>query len=138
MIGKFIVGRVFCKYHTLAICPTNQPIEKLIMEIRRDRALKLLSQCRGDEIWSVQHCLDQGVPKSWVDELSDAYESGYRSDSQTIYENGQMTNQYHGVRDLDLAVRLAQCLGISIDSMQIELMDRLSAVVAIKQAVMED
>lgn len=49
-----------------------------------------------------------------------------------------MTNQYHGVRDLDLAVRLAQCLGISIDSMQIELMDRLSAVVAIKQAVMED
>lgn len=107
------------------------------MVIRRDIALNLLGKCRGDEIWSVQHCLEQGVPQSWIDELSDAYESGYQSDSQTIYENGEMTNQYHGVRDLDLAIRLGASLGVSVNTLQLELLDRLSAVIAIQEAVFD-
>ena len=107
------------------------------MNIRRDRALLLLSQCRGDEIWSVQHCLEQGVPPVLIEKLADAFESGYRSDSQTIYQNGEMTNQYHGVRDLDLAIELANTLGINTASLGLEWKDKCSAVQAIKDAVMD-
>lgn len=107
------------------------------MEIRRDLALQILGKCRGDEIWSVPHCREEGVPESWINQLSDAFESGYQSDRQTIYENGEMTNQYHGVRDLDLAILLGKSLGMPIDSLQLEFRDRVSAVSAIKQAVFE-
>ena len=107
------------------------------MVMRRDRALHLLSQCRGDEIWSVQHCLEQGVPEDWIDRLADAFESGYQTDSQTIYENGKMTNQYHGIRDLDLAIQLASSLGVNTESLQLEWMDRQTAVQAIKDAILE-
>ena len=107
------------------------------MNIRRDRALVLLGQCRGDEIWSVQHCIDQGVPAVLIEKLSDAFESGYRSDTQTIYENGEITNQYHGVRDLDLAVELAKSLGIDTGSLGLEFKGKCSAVQAIKEAVMD-
>lgn len=107
------------------------------MEIRRDRALKLLSLCDGDEIWSVPYCLDHGVPTPWIDELSNAFESGYQTDSKTIYENGRMTNQYHGIRDVDLAIRLAKSLGVATESMQLEFRDRRSAVEMLKQAVFE-
>ena len=48
-----------------------------------------------------------------------------------------MTNQYHGVRDIDLAILLGKSLGMPIDSLQLEFRDRVSAVSAIKQAVFE-
>ena len=107
------------------------------MNIRRDRALFLLGQCRGDEIWSVQHCINKGVPAVLIEKLSDAFESGYLSDTQTIYENGEMTNQYHGVRDLDLAIELAKSLGIDTESLGLEFKGKCSAVQAIKEAVMD-
>ena len=64
------------------------------------RALARLSECRGDEIWSIEHCRERGVPEDWIDDLSDAFESGYRTDRETIYVGNTSVNQYHGVRDL--------------------------------------
>jgi hypothetical protein len=80
--------------------------------LARYKARMLLSQCRGDEIWSVALCRQQGVPEAWIEELADCFESGFRSDRQVIYHDDQMVNQYHGVRDLDLAYRLAEFLGV--------------------------
>jgi len=41
--------------------------------IARDRALALLSECLGDEIWSVEHCRLRRVPDAWIEELADAF-----------------------------------------------------------------
>ena len=106
-------------------------------ELPRHRALALLSQCTGDEIWSVETCRRAGVPESWVEELAEAYESGYRTYSQTIYDAGGMTNQYHGVRDLDLAIRLARSMGMQVDRVTATALGRRGIVTAIKEAVME-
>ena len=48
-----------------------------------------------------------------------------------------LTNQYHGVRDLDLAVELAKSLGIDTGSLGLEFKGKCSAVQAIKEAVMD-
>ena len=72
----------------------------------------LLAECRGDEIWSPQLCRQKGVPEAWIEELADCYESGFRTDRDTIYRQQQVTNQYHGLRDLDLAHKLADFLGV--------------------------
>lgn len=81
--------------------------------LSRLKARMLLSQCRGDEIWSVQTCRDQGVPEAWIEELSDTFESGFRTDRDTIYDQGRVTNQYHGISDLHLAHKLADFLGVN-------------------------
>jgi hypothetical protein len=107
------------------------------MQIPRHRALALLSQCRGDEIWSAEHCRAQGVPEAWIDELADAFESGYRSDRETIYVGDSTVNQYHGVRDLDLAIRLGDSLGLNVDRVTAGVLGRRAMVQAIKEAVME-
>ena len=46
-------------------------------------------------------------------------------------------NQYHGIRDLDLAIQLASSLGVNTKSLQLEWMDRQTAVQAIKDAILE-
>ena len=109
----------------------------LSMRIARDRALALLSQCRGDEIWSVQHCRDHGVPEAWIADLADAFESGYRTDVETIYVGATSTNQYHGVRDLDLAIRLAESMGLQVDRITANILGRRAMVQAIKQALFD-
>jgi hypothetical protein len=48
-----------------------------------------------------------------------------------------MTNQYHGVRDSDLAIELAKSLGIAVSELGFETLGQKSIVKAIKQAVME-
>lgn len=105
--------------------------------LARHRALAILSECRGDELWSEEHCRLRGVPEAWIAELADAYESGFRTDSQTIYVEHQPTNQYHGVRDVDLAIRVAQSMGIDVDRVTMSALGRQGVVQAIKQAVME-
>ena len=105
-------------------------------ELPRHRMLSLLAECRGDEIWSVDHCRDRRVPESWIEQLCDAYESGFQSDSETIYTDAGVTNQYQGVRDLDLAIRLAASLGIRIDADASARLGRMRLVQAIKDAVM--
>jgi hypothetical protein len=107
------------------------------MTIPRHRALALLSRCRGDEIWSLQHCREQGVPEAWIDELADAFESGFCSDQQTIYVGATPTNQYHGVRDLDLAFKLGRSLGVRVDQVTASSFGRRAKVEAIKQALFE-
>ena len=111
--------------------------QSLFMRIARDRALALLSQCRGDEIWSVEHCRDHGVPETWIAELADAFESGYRTDRETIYVGANSTNQYHGVRDLDLAIRLGESMGLQVDRITANVLGRRAMVKAIKEALFD-
>ena len=107
------------------------------MKLPRHRALALLAECTGDDLWSVEHCRQRGVPEKWIEELADAYESGYRCDSQTIYVEDRPTNQYHGIRDVDLAVRVAQSMGLDVDRVTATALGRRGMVQAIKQAVMD-
>ena len=107
------------------------------MSVRRDRALVLLDECTGNEIWSVDHCRQRRVPEAWIEELSDAYESGYQSDRQTIYVDQHSVNQYHGVRDVDLALKLGESLGIDVSSVTALATSRTRVVAAIKEALME-
>ena len=76
------------------------------------KALMLLNECHGDEIWSAAYCQQRGVPAAWVEELADCYESGFRFDRDTIYVENRPVNQYFGVRDRDLAFKLAEFLGV--------------------------
>lgn len=75
-------------------------------------AIQLLLACRGDEIWSPETCRAAGLPESWLDELVDTHESGFRFSQQEIRSEGRLVNHYRGVSDLRLAVRLAGFLGI--------------------------
>ena len=107
------------------------------MKIPRHRALAILSKCVGNEIWSAGHCRDAGVPEVWFEELSDVFESGFQADSQTIYIGNDVTNQYHGVRDLDLAIQIARSMGLDVDRVTATALGRLAVVQAIKDAVMD-
>ncbi|MGB7346583.1 MAG: hypothetical protein WBD20_20345 [Pirellulaceae bacterium] len=107
------------------------------MNVPRHLALALLSQCDGDEIWSVQHCRSARVPQAWIDELSDAYESGFQNDQQTIYVENRQTNQYHGIRDVDLALKIAESLGLDANEVTRTALSRRALVRAIKDAVEE-
>ena len=105
--------------------------------ISRVKARMLLAECRGDEIWSSQLCRQKGVPAAWIEELADCYESGFNSDRETIYENGQVTNQYSGVRDLVLARRLAEFLGVDAVRATEFALGREAEVRALQEAVDE-
>lgn len=105
--------------------------------IRRDRALAILDECTGDEIWSVDRCRLRGVPEAWVEELADALESGWDDDRQTIYVGDRPTNQYHGVRDVDLAKRAAEALGMDVERIADRAWDRRDLVRRVKEAVVE-
>jgi hypothetical protein len=91
----------------------------------------------GNEIWSASHCRDAGVPEVWIEELSDVFESGFQTDSQTIYVGNDVTNQYHGVCDLDLALQIARSLGLDVDRVTATALGRVAVVQAIKDAVMD-
>ena len=82
--------------------------------LNRTKALALLAECTGDDIWSAELCREKGIPEVWIEDSSDCYESGFESDSQTIYEDGQVTNHYFGFRDVDLAYKLGEYLGVDV------------------------
>ena len=82
--------------------------------ISRLKAHILLTECTGRDIWSVETCRERGIPEAWIAELADAHESGFERDRDTIYHEGQPTNQYHGVHDLRLARQLAEVLGLDL------------------------
>lgn len=105
--------------------------------LSRIKARMLLAECRGDEIWSPQTCKNNGVPEAWIEELSDTFESGFKSDSETIYEQGKLTNQFHGVHDLALAHKLAEFLGVDARRATEFSLSRESEVAALKEAVDE-
>jgi hypothetical protein len=99
--------------------------------------LALLTKCFGDEIWSEDFCRAQGIPAKWIEELADNFESGFDSDSQTIYVDDSVTNQYRGIRDVDLAIRLGESLGIDVQRAISTALQRRGIVQAIKEAVMD-
>ncbi len=106
--------------------------------LNRLKALTLLSECTGDDIWSIEHCQARGIPADWIEELADCYESGYARDSQTIYYQDRMINQYHGIRDVDLAIKLGEYLGVAVAELIAISPTRSRLVVAIRQAIEEE
>lgn len=107
------------------------------MSLSRSKSLALLSKCVGNEIWSVVTCLELGIPRAWIDDLADAYESGFDTDQNTIYVGDLPTNQYQGVRDVDLAIRLGRHLGIDVDRVTATSLSSRGVVQAIVDAVLE-
>lgn len=105
------------------------------------RALNLLSECTGDDIWSIDHCEVRGVPKAWIDELCDCYESGFeagfRESEETIFVDTSAVNQYEGVRDVDLAVRIGEFLELDVESLRTVAPSRAALVLAIQEAAEE-
>jgi hypothetical protein len=88
---------------------------KGLSKITKPLALKLLSACDGDEIWSCQHCRSERVPEDWIARLRDVFESDFSEQGSTIFEEGKRVSQYEGVRSVDIAVAVAMSLGIQID-----------------------
>ncbi len=107
------------------------------MTFNRLKALLLLSECNGDHIWSIEHCRGRGVPEAWIHERSDRFESGFDSDRHTIYLGDRVVNQYEGVRDLDLAIKLGEYLGVNTEQLQSRAASRQHLVLAIREAVEE-
>ena len=106
--------------------------------LNRLKALTLLSECTGDDIWSIEHCQLRGIPPQWIEDLADCFESGYRRDSQTIYFQDRMINQYQGIRDVDLAIKLGEFLGVDVEELVSISPTRARLVVAIRQAIEEE
>jgi len=105
--------------------------------LSRLKALTLLAKCVGDEIWSASLCQREGIPNAWVDELADCFESGYRTDRDTIYYKDRAVNQYHGVRDVDLAYKLAEFLGVDTQQATEVVLGSRAQVQALREAVEE-
>lgn len=111
--------------------------------IPRHRALAILLQCDGDHVWSEPFCRQRGIPESWVRELADAHESGFERDHQTLYVDGgdagrmRVTNQYHGVHDRKLALRIAEQFGLDVDRVTAGSVTDRQIVRAIQDAVEE-
>lgn len=106
--------------------------------LNRLKALTLLSECTGDDLWSVDHCQARGVPEAWVEELADCFESSFRNNSQTIFVQNRPVNHFHGIRDVDLAVKLGAYLGVNVEQLKETTATRARLVSAIRQAVEED
>jgi hypothetical protein len=106
--------------------------------LNRHKLLLWLSECTGDDIWSIQHCQQRGVPADWVTELRDVYESGFQSPSQMIYFAEKLVNQFEGVRDVDLACRIAAALGMNVAKIVSSSVSRSDCVNKIKESLEED
>lgn len=106
--------------------------------MNRLKALTLLDECTGIDIWSVDHCRERGVPEDWIEELADAHESSFFQDRETIYYGDQKLNQYHGIHDLKLAIRLVELLGGDVQRFSHLQADRAAYVRALKEMVEED
>ena len=109
--------------------------------LNRLTALNLLSECTGDEIWSLDLCQQRGIPAAWIEELADCFESDFSIDSQTIYEQTGnrvgRTNQYEGVRDVDLAMKLGSYLDLDVTSLQASSLSRADLVRRIQEEIEE-
>jgi len=105
--------------------------------MNRLKALALLDECTGDDIWSADYCRQAGVAEIWIEELADAYESGFQFDRDTIYCQDRVVNQYHGVRDVDLAYKLAGYLGVETSRVTASALGRAAEVRALKEAIDE-
>jgi len=103
----------------------------------RTLAIELLYECTGDDLWPREYCLKRGVPEVWIDELQDGFESSFRTDSQTIYLGQQRVNQFEGVRDVDLACKLGEYLGVDVARILEAIWSRAAIVRTIREEVEE-
>lgn len=110
---------------------------KLDRVLNRLQALMLLDECTGDDIWSTEHCISRGVPGEWLDELKDCFESGFDHDRNTIYLGDRQVNQYHGIRDVDLAIKLGCWLDVDVESLSQRAISRSHLVKMIREAIEE-
>jgi hypothetical protein len=108
------------------------------LEVNRSQALKLLSECTGNDIWSIEYCRHSQIPNAWIQELKDAYESGFESLSETIFFRERIVNQFEGIRDVDLACKIAQLLGVSLSRILSMQNSKEGVVRAIREAIEED
>lgn len=100
-------------------------------------ALSLLSECTGDDLWSLEYCRQRGVPEVWIEELLDGFESNFAVESKTIFVDNQRVNQYEGIRDVDLACKLGEYLGVDTNRLLAYHVSRQQIVAAIREAVEE-
>ena len=105
--------------------------------MNRSQALKLLTECTGDDIWSIEYCRTRQVPEAWINELRDAYESGFDSNNQTIYYRNEVVNQFEGIRDVDLACKIGQLLNVNVARIVQQQLSRTSVVREIREAIEE-
>ncbi len=105
------------------------------MTLNRLKVLILLDECTGDDIWSSEHCRLREIPEAWIEELAENYESGFRSDTETIYVDGKVTNQYRGIRDVDLAMKLGEFLGLDTQQLMSVAVSRQHLVRLIREAI---
>lgn len=105
--------------------------------LSRVRARNLLAECRGDEIWSLPYCEERGVPAEWLVELTDCFEAGLPHRGEALWTDAGRVHQYHGVRDLDLALRLAEWLGVDVEPLRARVFESRALVVALREAVDE-
>lgn len=102
------------------------------------KALMLLQECTGVDIWPVDHCRSRGIPEDWIEELADAFESGFDRDVETIYFQDRPVNQFHGILDFDLAIRLGQQLGLDVARITTHTLSPRDTVRAIQEAAEEE
>lgn len=129
----------FVRFHSYARSSTlfaqaDFPVRPML---RRDKALHLLAECRGDEIWSVDYCRQRGVPDAWIEQAADAHESGFRHHHETIYHQNRVVNQFHGIRDEVLALKIAEVLGMDAKRIASTHLTGIAIVRAIKESLDE-
>jgi hypothetical protein len=98
----------------------------------------LLSECTGDDIWSLEYCRKSRIPSDWIDELQDAYESGFSYPHQVIFYRNEMVHQFEGIRDVDLACKIGQMLRVDVSRIVQHQSSRAGVVRAIREAIEDD
>ncbi len=99
--------------------------------------LQWLDSCTGDDVWSIEHCRSVGIPDSWIRSLREVYESGFKSDKETLYYEGKRIHQYEGILDADLAARIGEQFGIDVVRIQSDSFSRSDFVRRIREAIEE-
>ena len=109
--------------------------------MNRLTARMLLDEGTGRDIWSIEYCLSRGIPRDWIESLVDCFESGFKSDRETIYHDAgageHPVNQFEGVRDVDLACQLATFLGVQANEITALAPTPEAEVAALQQAIDE-
>jgi hypothetical protein len=100
--------------------------------------LNLLTECTGDDIWPLDYCRQRRIPENWIDELRDAYETGFDSPTNMIFFRGEIVNQFEGIRDVDIASKIAANWPLPIGKLAETAWSRADLVNKIKEAIEEE
>lgn len=69
--------------------------------------------------------------------MADAFESGFDDHRQTIFVGDQIVGHYHGIRDVDLARRIAAEIGLNVAEIESRSISRSHLVQNIHEAIEE-